>query len=78
MFIVVLPARLCDARELALEGSLAEADPAEREAAHEGPGAAADEAAVVALNRVLRRSLRLGDHRLLGHGLPPRPRARIR
>src|SRR5262245_19308032 len=42
-----LPARLRDARQLALEGALPEADAAEREAPHERPRATADGAAVV-------------------------------
>src|SRR5512146_696401 len=42
-----LPARLRDARQLALEGALPEADAAQVEAAHEAPRPAADHAAVV-------------------------------
>src|ERR1041384_3042081 len=66
-----LPARLRDAGQLALEGALPEADPARGEPPHVGPRAAADEAAVVGTDLELRRSVRLRDHRLLGHGLLP-------
>src|SRR5689334_22859272 len=45
MFIGVT-ARLRDARQLALEGALPEADPAQGEPSHVGPRATADEAAV--------------------------------
>src|SRR4026207_168622 len=56
-----LPARLRDARQLALEGALPEADAAEREAPHERPRATADGAAVVAADLELRGPLRLRD-----------------
>src|SRR5439155_23259368 len=52
-----LPARLRDARQLALEGALPEADPAQREAPHERPRAAADDAAVIAADLELRGPL---------------------
>src|SRR5260221_8405273 len=71
-----LPARLCDARQLALEGALPEADPAQREAAHERPRTAADDAAVVPADLELRGPLRLGDQRFLVHGLPSPPTRR--
>src|SRR4029450_10646792 len=66
-----LPARLGDARQLTQQGALPEADAAEGEAAHEGAGPPADEAAVVATDLELGRSLRLGDHRFLGHRVSP-------
>src|SRR5512134_1638425 len=69
MFIGSLPARLRDARQLAAQRALAEADAAQREAAHERARPAADGAAVIGLRLVLGGSLRLGDHRFLGHGL---------
>src|SRR6188472_1194756 len=69
---MVLPARLRDAGQLADERTLAEADAAEREAAHVRAGPAAHEAAVVPLHLVLRRALRLRDHGLLGHRYLPR------
>src|SRR6187397_640664 len=50
MFIGLLPARFRDARQLAQEGALPEADPAQREAAHVGARAPAYEAAAVATN----------------------------
>ena len=62
MFIVSLPARLRDARQLAQERALPEADAAEREPPHVGARPAADEAAVVAADLELRRALRLRDH----------------
>src|SRR4029079_12095196 len=61
MFIVSLPARLRDARQLAPERALAEADAAEREPSHVGPRPAADEAAVVAADLELRLARRLRD-----------------
>src|SRR6185295_19121200 len=54
MFIRDLPARLGDARQLALEGALPEADAAQREPPHVGPRAAAHDAAVIRLHLVLR------------------------
>src|SRR3954452_1041183 len=66
-----LPARLRDARQLAQEGSLPEADPAQGEAAHVGARAPAYETAAVAANLELRLATRLGDERLLGHRSPP-------
>src|SRR4051794_36149177 len=45
MFIGFLPARLRDARQLAPEGALPEADPAQGELPHVGTRAPADEAA---------------------------------
>src|SRR5260221_5488148 len=71
-----LPARLRDARQLALEGALPEADAAQREAAHERPRAPADDAAVVPADLELRRPLCLGDQRFLGHVLPSPPTRR--
>src|SRR3954471_14338289 len=59
---MVLPARLRDAGQLADERALAEADAAQREAAHVGPRPPAHGAAVVPLHLVLRGSLRLRDH----------------
>src|ERR1035437_2137536 len=62
-----LPARLGDAGQLTEQRPLAEADPAQTKAPHECAGTAANEAAMVGLNLVMRRPLRLGDHRLLSH-----------
>src|SRR3954451_3970582 len=70
-----LPARLRDARQLAQQGALPEADPAQGEPPHVGARASAHEAAAVAANLELRLALRLGDHRLLGHLTPPPRRA---
>src|ERR1035437_611063 len=67
-FIYYLPARLCDAGQLAEQRPLAEADAAQPKAPHESAGAAANEATVVGLNLEPVRSLCLGDHRLLSHG----------
>src|SRR6187551_3331965 len=75
MFIGVLPTRLRDARQLAQERTLPEADAAEREPSHEGAWSSAHEAAVICLHRMLRGPLRLRDHRLLGH-VAPSPRLR--
>src|SRR5687768_4213633 len=55
-----LPARLRDAGQLADERSLAEADPAQREAAHVGARPAADGAAGIRLALVLGRPGGLG------------------
>src|SRR6185436_14911036 len=66
-----LPARLRDAGQLAQQGALPEADPAQGEPPHVGARAPAHEAAGVAANLELRLALRLGDHRLLGHRSPP-------
>src|SRR5687768_7726842 len=60
MFIS-LPARLGHAGQLAQQCALAEADAAQAEAAHERTRAAADEAAVVGLRRVMRLALLLCD-----------------
>src|SRR3954463_7127892 len=68
-----LPARLRDARQLALEGSLPEADAAQVEAAHEAPRTAADHAAVVAACGELRLQLCLRDQRFLGHSISSPP-----
>src|SRR3954449_8309883 len=57
MFIGVLPTRLRDARQLAEERSLPEADPAQREPADEGARPSAHGAAVVRLHLVLGGSL---------------------
>src|SRR5918999_651984 len=75
-FMGALPARLRDARQLADQRPLPEADPAEREPAHVGPGAPTDDAAVIGLRPVLGRPGGLGDHRFLGHrnSLPARAR----
>src|SRR6476620_11808869 len=75
MFIGVLPTGLRDARQLAQERTLPEADAAEREPSHEGSRTPAHEVAVVRLHLVLRGPLRLGAHRLLGH-VSPSPRLR--
>src|ERR1035437_1086566 len=64
-FIGYLPTRLCDAGQLAEQRPLAEADAAQSKAPHKRAGPAANEAPVVGLNLVLRRSLRLVDHRRL-------------
>src|SRR5918993_824924 len=69
---IFLPARLRDAGQLADERPLAEADTAQREAAHERAGPAAHGAAVVPLHRVLGLALCLRDQRLLCHVTPPR------
>src|SRR5687768_10303852 len=58
---IALPARLRHAGQLAQQCSLAEADSAQAEAAHEAPRAAADETAVVALHFVLWLALCLRD-----------------
>src|SRR6476620_2916048 len=73
MFIGVLPTRLRDARQLAQERTLPEADATEREPTHEGTRAPAHEAAVVAADLVLGCPARLRDHRFLGHGAPSPP-----
>src|SRR5262249_54095074 len=65
-----LPARLGDARQLADEGALPEADSAQCEAAHVRARPAADGAAVVGPDAELGLALRLRDQRFLGHGLP--------
>src|SRR6476661_2108309 len=75
MFIGFLPARLGDARQLAQERTLPEADAAEREPPDEGTRPSAHRAAVIRLHLVLRGPLRLGDHRFLGH-VSPSPRLR--
>ena len=54
MFIGALPARLGDARQLAEQRTLAEADAAQREPAHEGARSAAHGAAVIAAHLELR------------------------
>src|SRR6478736_8578036 len=72
MFMQVLPARLRDARQLALEGALPEADAAQVEAAHERARPAADDAAVISADPELRLALCLCDQRFLGHWSPPR------
>src|SRR6266850_2216254 len=58
-----LPARLHDARHLALEGELPEAQAAHPELAQVAAGAAAQPAAAVAARRELRRRHRLHDER---------------
>src|SRR4029079_2783769 len=61
MFMQDLPARLRDARQLARQGALAEADAAQSEAAHECARSPAHDAAVVAPDAELRLPLCLGD-----------------
>src|SRR5712692_8816421 len=61
------PARLQDARHLALEGQLAEAETAQLELPEVAPGPAAQLAAGVASRRELRRPLGLHDERDLRH-----------
>src|SRR5690349_6501282 len=63
---LLLPARLLDARDLALLGQAAEADPADPELAHIGTRASTQAAAAVGLDREARPPGRLGDERLLG------------
>src|SRR5207247_6510659 len=59
------PARLRDARQLAHQRALAEADPAEAELPHEAARPAADLAAVVRPHRELGRALRFQDEAFL-------------
>src|SRR5262245_49025371 len=61
------PARLHDARHLALEGQLAKAEAAHLELAEVAPGPAAQLAAGIRPGRELRRPLGLHDERGLGH-----------
>src|SRR5712692_7950101 len=61
------PARLHDARNLALEGQLPEAEAAQLELPEVAPGPAAQLAAGVGPRRELRRPLGLHDERDLGH-----------
>src|SRR6476659_1183827 len=75
MFIGFLPARLGDARQLAQERTLPEADAAQREPSHVGPRPTAHRAAVIRLHLVLRLARGLRDHRLLSH-VSPSPRLR--
>src|ERR1700704_5657376 len=70
MFIASLPTRLGHARQLAHQGALAEADTAQCEPPQVRPRPAADGAAVIRPHRELRGSLRLCDHRFLGHWTP--------
>src|SRR5437870_13721790 len=72
MFMQDLPAGLGDTGQLALEGTLPEADAAQREPAHERARPAADGATVVRADAELRLPLRLCDQRFLGHLSPPR------
>src|SRR3712207_2614992 len=67
------PARFHDARHLAAQRPLAEADPAHCKAAHVGARPATQAAAVVLLHLELRRAQRLRDHRLLRHESSPLP-----
>src|SRR5262252_11247957 len=60
------PACFRHAWDLARQGQLAEADAAQREAPQERARAPANLAAIVLLDFVARRTLRFGDHRLLG------------
>src|SRR5436190_6392039 len=64
------PARFRDARQLADQRPLAEANPAEAELPHVPAGPAADLASVVGLHLVPRRPLRFQDEALLCHLLP--------
>src|SRR4051794_7175165 len=68
---LLLPARLHDAGDLALECELPEADPTQAELPHVGPRAATALAAVVLAHRVRLgegvRPLRLHDHRDFCH-----------
>src|SRR5664279_6396885 len=66
-FIDSLPARLGDAGQFAEQRPLTEADTAQPKAPHVRAWATANEATMVGLNLMLRRPLRLGDHRLLRH-----------
>src|SRR5947208_2268405 len=66
-----LPARLYDARDLAAQRSLAEADPAHGKASHVRPRSSAQPAAIVLLDWELRRPQGLGDHRLFRHRVLP-------
>src|SRR6187401_2504364 len=75
MFICSLPARLGDARQLAQERTLPEADAAQRETPDEGARPGAHGAAVVRADLELRGPLRLGDQRFLCHESPS-PRLR--
>src|SRR5262249_23693156 len=61
------PARLHDARHLALEGQLAKAETAQLELPQISAGTAAQFAAMVAPRRELRRPLGLHDERDLRH-----------
>src|SRR5438093_3141774 len=63
----LLPARLHDAGELAVQRQLAEADAAEAELPHVGARPPAEVAAVVLLDLELWRPLGLDDHRNLSH-----------
>src|SRR5581483_7028981 len=65
VIVAFLPGGLLDAGDLAHGGVLTEADAAHAELAHVGARAAADAAAVVLLDPVLRRPQRLGDQGLL-------------
>src|SRR5689334_5814883 len=75
MFMGSLPARLRHAGQLAEERALPEADAAQGEPPDEGARPAAHGAAVIRPHLVLGGPLRFGDHRFLGHSLPP-PRLR--
>src|SRR6266702_1424025 len=66
-YLLGLPARLDDARDVARERQLAEADAAHLELPQVRPGAAAGAAAVVLAHPELRLALGLGDQRQLGH-----------
>ena len=68
---VVLPAGLDHPRNLAAEGETSEAQPTHLEFSIEGPGAPADEAAIVASDGELGRSRRLHSKTGLCHSLPP-------
>src|SRR5262245_46777174 len=65
---MALPARLHDARDLALQRQLAEAEPAHLELPEVAARAAAQLAAGIGPRGELRLTLRLHDERGLGHG----------
>src|SRR5882762_2667059 len=64
---MALPARLHDARNLALERQLSEAEPAHLELPEEGARTAAQLAPGIGARAELRLTLRLHDQRGLGH-----------
>src|SRR5499426_3793031 len=76
---MALPARLHDARDLALERQLAEAEPAELELPEVAARAAAQLAPRIGARLELRLTLRLHDERGLGHAkLLPERHAQVR
>src|SRR5690606_18885672 len=66
-----LPTRLRHARDLAFERQPAEADATQRKLTHVAARPSAQLAAVALSHRVLRRPVRLDDHRYFRHGLVP-------